>query len=237
MKTTLCGVIIAISQAIRPALAWEDHVLLDAVARANPIIQAQQDLVTQHQVPGTLQTVLDNTHFVARLGGVMTPLIAADDVVAAGSSKTAGVTAFGGIQMRIPVSSTEERQAMAAKQVDLAKSIDGIRSAVLQDIAQLRSYEADLKAAEVRMSFYRDQADWLKKRMEEGFSEMEKLWAIGGKLNDEKASVERLSLLASSQRHKLAQYAGDYWQPVLSYLEGKTRHPFDTAQGLAHSRH
>ncbi len=98
LKTTLCGVIIAISQAIRPALAWEDHVVLDAITRANPIIQAQQDLVSQHHVPGALQAVLDNTHFVARLGGVMTPLIAADDVVAAGSSKTAGVTAFGGIR-------------------------------------------------------------------------------------------------------------------------------------------
>ena len=155
----------------------------------------------------------------------MTPLIAADDVVAAGSSKTSGVTAFGGIQMRIPVSSTEERQAMASKQVELAKSMDGIKAAVLQDIAQLRGYEADLKAAEVRMGFFRDQADWLKKRLDEGFSEMEKLWAIGSKLNDEKASVERLSLLASSQRHKLAQYAGDHWQELLSYLEGKTRHP------------
>lgn len=231
LKTTLCGVIIAISQAIRPALAWEDHVVLDAITRANPIIQAQQDLVSQHHVPGALQAVLDNTHFVARLGGVMTPLIAADDVVAAGSSKTAGVTAFGGIQMRIPVSSTEERQAMAAKQVDLAKSVDSIRSSVLNDIAQLRGYEADLKAAEVRMGFYRDQAEWLKKRMEEGFSEMEKLWAIGGKLNDEKASVERLSLLASSQRHKLSQYAGDHWQGLMSYLEGKSRVPFDAPRG------
>jgi len=229
MKTPLCGFIIIIAQAVRPALAWEDHVVLDAVARANPIIQAQQDLVAQHQVPGTLQTVLDNTHFVARLGGVMTPLIAADDVVAAGSSKTAGVTAFGGIQMRIPVSSTEERQAMASKQVELAKSVDGIKAAVLQDIAQLRGYEADLKASEVRMGFYRDQADWLKKRLEEGFSEMDQLWSIGSKLNDEKASVERLSLLAASQRHKLSQYAGDHWQPLLSYLEGKTRQPFDFA--------
>lgn len=231
LKTTLCSFIIIIAQAAPPVLAWEDHVVLDAVARANPIIQAQQDLVAQHQVPGTLQTVLDNTHFVARLGGVMTPLIAADDVVAAGSSKTAGVTAFGGIQMRIPVSSSEERKAMASKQVELAKSMDGIKASVLQDIAQLRGYEADLKASETKMVFYRDQADWLKKRIEEGFSEMEKLWAIGSKLTDEKVAVDRLSLLASSQRHKVAQYAGDHWQELLSYLEGKTRHPFDFAHG------
>lgn len=225
MKTTLRVVIITVSIAVTPAFGWEDHIVLDAIAITNPIIQAQQDLVSSHHVPDALQTLLDNTHFVARLGGVMTPLIAADDVVAAGSSKTAGVTAFGGIQMRIPVSSTEEKQALAARQVDLAKAVDQIRSSVLADIAQLRGYEADLKAAEVRMQFYRDQADWLKKRLEEGFSEMDKLWTIGGKLNDEQAAVQRLNVLAGSQRHKLAQYAGEHWPAVQAYLEGKTKRP------------
>lgn len=231
MKSLSCSLIIPLLAGSGPALAWEDHVVLDAITRANPIIQAQQDLVSTHQIPGALQSLLDNTHVVARLGGVMTPLIAADDVVAAGSSKTAGVTAFGGIQMRIPVSSTEEKQNLAAKQVELAKSVDQIRASVLSDIAQLRGYEADLKAAEVRMRFYRDQAAWLKQRLEEGFSEMEKLWTVGGKLNDEQAAVERLQLLADSQRHKLAQYAGDHWRDLQAYLEGKTRSPFDSAHG------
>ena len=225
MKFLFRAVIIAFLTGSGPVPAWEDHVVLDAVTRANPIIQAQQDLVGAHRIPGALQTLLDNTHVVARLGGVMTPLIAADDVVAAGSSKTAGVTAFGGIQMKIPVSSTEERQALASKQVELAKAVDQIRASVLADIAQLRGYEADLKAAEVRMGFFRDQAAWLKQRLEEGFSEMEKLWTVGGKLNDEQAAVERLKLLADSQRHKLAQYAGDHWRELQAYLEGKRRAP------------
>lgn len=225
MKTSLWAVIITVLPGSMPAFGWDDHVVLDAISVTNPIIQAQQALVGTHQVPGALQTLLDNTHFVARLGGVMTPLIAADDVVAAGSSKTAGVTAFGGITMKIPVSSTEEKQSLAAKQVELARSVDQIRASVLADIAQLRGYEADLAAAAVRMQFFRDQADWLKQRMDEGFSEMEKLWTVGGKLNDEQAAVARLTLLASSQRHKLSQYAGAHWQALLAYLEGKTKRP------------
>jgi len=55
-------------------------------------------------------------------------------------------------------------------------SFKEIKTQALQDMAQLRSYEAELAAAEIRMQFYRDQADWLKQRIEEGYSEMEKLW-------------------------------------------------------------
>lgn len=207
------------------AAAWEPQVVLRFIAETNPIIRAQEAVVSAHRVPSTVQRILDNTHVVTRLGGVMTPLIAADDVVAAGSSRTAGVTAFGGIQMRIPISSTEEEQALAAKHVELAKSIDQVKDQVLQDMTQLRAQEADLAASRVRMQFYRDQMAWLKKRTEEGYSEMEKLWTIGGKLNDEKAQVERLDLLAATQRHRLAQYAGDEWEILLAYLEGKQRLP------------
>ena len=150
-------------------------------------------------------------------------MIAADEGVAVGGSNTAGMTAFGGIQISIPLSSLQEQQQLAGKQVELAKAIEQIKTQALQDMAQLRSYEAELAAAEIRMQFYRDQADWLKQRIEEGYSEMEKLWTVGGKLNDEKAAVERIGLLAATQRHKLAQYAGDEWRTLLAYLEGLGR--------------
>lgn len=205
--------------------AWENQTVLRFITETNPIIQAQHVVVSAHRVPSALQSVLDHTHVVARLGGVMTPLIAADDVVAAGSTKTAGVTAFGGIQVRIPISSTEEEQQLAARHVELAKAIDQVKGQVLQDMAQLRSYEADLAGSRVRMKFYRDQMEWLKQRTEEGYSEMEKLWTVGGKLNDEKAQVERLGILTDTQRHRLAQYAGEEWETLLAYLEGRQRLP------------
>ncbi|MGY6217380.1 hypothetical protein ACW73L_19675 [Methylolobus aquaticus] len=199
--------------------------MLRFISETNPIIQAQEVVVQHYRVPDTFQRILENTKLVGRLGGVVTPIIAADDVVAAGSSKTAGVTAFGGIQVSIPLSSLDEERTLANKHVELTKAIDQIKGQTLQDMAQLRTYEADLAAAEVRMQFYRDQLRWLQKRLEEGYSEMEKLWTVGGKLNDEKAAVERITLLAETQRHRLAQYAGEEWETLLAYLEGKRRLP------------
>jgi ribosomal protein L22 len=135
------------------------------------------------------------------------------------------VTAFGSIQVSIPLSSIQEQQQLAAKNVELAKGIDQIKTQAMQDMARLRFYEAELAAAEIRTKFYHDQADWLKQRIEEGYSEMEKLWTVGGKLNDEKAAVERIGMLAATQQHKLAQYAGECWQELLAYLEEKAKLP------------
>ncbi len=207
------------------ACAWENQAVLRFISETNPIIQAQEVVVQHYRVPDTFQRILENTKLVGRLGGVVTPIIAADDVVAAGSSKTAGVTAFGGIQVSIPLSSLDEERTLANKHVELTKAIDQIKAQTLQDMAQLRTYEADLAAAEVRMQFYRDQLRWLQQRLQEGYSEMEKLWSVGGKLNDEKAAVERITLLAETQRHRLAQYAGEEWETLLAYLEGKRRLP------------
>ena len=95
---------------------------------------------------------------------------------------------------------------------------------VIMDIAQLRTLESEIAASEVRRKFLKEKAAWLKQRMDEGYSsEMEALWTIGSNLNDEDALVAKISVLTSTQRYKLARYAGDDWKVLLAYLEGKDK--------------
>lgn len=39
--------------------------------------------------------------------------------------------------------------------------------------------------------------------------------------NEERASAERLRVLVASQRYQVANYAGERWEMLLGYLEGK----------------
>jgi len=191
--------------------AWEDADVLEFITETNPIIRAQMRVTKAFEVPDTLTWVLQNTSVSGRVG------------LGGTEFRDTTTTVYGGLQFNIPLASPKEEREAALKRVAQAQTIDAIRIQVMQDMAVLRGYEADLAAAEVRMKFYKDRAKWLKGRMAEGYSTVDELWTVGSNLNKEKASVERISLLARTQRHKLARYAGDRWKKLLSYLEGKTK--------------
>ena len=126
-----------------------------------------------------------------------------------------------GIQISIPLAGTKERREHALKMVEETRAMDELRSKVLADIASLRQHEADLDASETRLKFYESKSEWLQKRVKEGFSDSVELWDIGQKLHEERATAERLRVLAGSARYQLASYAGGQWQVLLGYLEGK----------------
>jgi hypothetical protein len=83
--------------------------------------------------------------------------------------------------------------------------------------------ESELAASDVRRQFLKEKAAWMKERINEGYSsEMDQLWTIGSKLNEEDALSAKIGVLAKTQRYKLAKYAGGEWRTLLAYLEGKT---------------
>lgn len=131
------------------------------------------------------------------------------------------VTIYGGLAMNIPLASPKEEREAASKRLSELKAADAMRTKVIQDIASLRGYEADLIAMKVRLEFHQDKYKWLKKRMEKGYAKIDELWKIGDQLNKENADIERNTLLANTQRHKIARYAGEHWQLLRNYLENK----------------
>jgi len=61
----------------------------------------------------------------------------------------------------------------------------------------------------------------MQKRVSDGFSDVESLWTLGQKLNDERANAEKLRIQTNSVRYQLAHQAGKQWRELLTYLEGK----------------
>jgi hypothetical protein len=126
-----------------------------------------------------------------------------------------------GVQTSIPLAGTKERREHALKMVEETTAMDELRGKVLADIASLRQHEADLEASETRLKFYESKSEWLQKRVKDGFSDSVELWDIWQKLHEERATAERLRVLAASARYQLASYAGEQWQVLLGYLEGR----------------
>jgi hypothetical protein len=192
------------------AMAWEDEKVLAFISQTNPIILAQRNVTNAYAKPDSLTWALQNTALSGRVG------------VGGTDFRSDPYTAYGGLQINIPLSSIKEEREQAIKQVDEARTIEEMHTRAMLDIAQLRQYEADLQAAEVRRSFLKEKAAWLNKRIEEGYSsELNELWTIGSKLNAEDAAVAKVNVLAGTQRYKLARYAGEQWKTLLAYLEGK----------------
>jgi len=193
-------------------IAWEDDKVLSFISQANPIIQAQHNVTKAYAKPDSVTWALQNTSLSGRLGFGGTDF------------RDTPYTAYGGLQISIPLSSIKEDREQALKLVAEAKEIDDMSTKVIMDIAQLRTLESEIAASEVRRKFLKEKAVWLKQRMDEGYSsEMEALWTIGSNLNDEDALVAKISVLTSTQRYKLARYAGDDWKVLLAYLEGKDK--------------
>ena len=191
-------------------LAWEDDAVLSFISRVNPIIQAQRGVTRAYAKPDAVTWALQNTSLSGRLGFGGTDF--RDDPY----------TVFGGLQINIPLSSIKEEREQALKRVAEAKAVDDMHSKVIQDIAQLRTLEAELAASEVRRKFLKEKAAWLKDRIDQGYSsEMDALWTLGGKVNAEDALIAKVAVLAKTQRYKLAKHAGAHWQTLLAYLEGR----------------
>jgi len=191
-------------------MAWDDETVLTFISRSNPIIQAQRNVTQAYAKPDAATWALRNTSLSARLGYGGTEF--RDDPY----------TAYGGLQFNIPLSSVKEEREQALKLVSEAKETADMATKVIIDIAQLRSMESELAASEVKRKFLKEKAAWIKQRIDEGYSsEMDQLWNIGSKLNDEDAVVAKINVLANTQRYKLAKYAGDDWRILLAYLEGK----------------
>jgi len=191
--------------------AWDDDAVLIFISQANPIIQAQRNVTKAYAKPNTVTWALQNTSLSGRLGFGGTDF------------RSDPYTAYGGLQISIPLSSIKEDREQALKVVAEAKEIDDLHAKVILDIAQLRQMEAELAASDVRRKFLKEKAAWLKQRIDDGFSsEMDQLWTIGSQLNEEDALSAKIGVLAKTQRYKLAKYAGGEWQTLLAYLEGKT---------------
>jgi hypothetical protein len=191
-------------------VAWEDDKVLSFISQANPIIQAQHNVTRAYEKPDSVTWALQNTSLSGRLGFGGTDF--RDDPY----------TAYGGVQISIPLSSIKEDREQALKLVAEAKETDDMHTKVIMDIAQLRTMESVLVASEVKRKFLKEKAAWIKKRIDEGYSsEMDQLWDIGSKLNDEDAVVTKVNVLANTQRYKLAKYTGAEWKTLLAYLEGK----------------
>lgn len=191
-------------------VAWEDDKVLSFVSQVNPIIQAQHNVTRAYAKPDSMTWALQNTSLSGRLGFGGTDF------------RDTPYTAYGGVQINIPLSSIKEEREQAVKLVAEAKENDDMSTKVIMDIAQLRTLESELAASEVRRKFLKEKAAWLKERIDKGYSsEVDQLWDIGSKLNTEDALIAKVDVLANTQRYKLAKYAGAEWQTLLAYLEGK----------------
>ena len=191
--------------------AWEEQPVLEFILSNNPLLRAHHRVTTQYAPPGdTMSRLREYTSIYGKAGAGGTDFNDEPFVLQAG------------IQINIPLASTNEKRTHAMKVVEETRTIDEIQAKVLGDIAQLRQHEADLAATDKRLKFYGDKSGWLQKRVKEGYDEdVSKLWDIGQKLNEERAASERLKILIASQRYQVAHYAGERWPILLAYLQGK----------------
>jgi len=199
------------------AWAWEEQRVLEYVLTHNPVIRAHHGVTEKYRPPESLLDRLKeytNAYGKAGVGGT--------DFL---SGESEPYTLQAGVQLSIPLASTKERREYAIKYVEETRAMDEVRTAILGEMGSLRQNEADLEASETRLKFYADKSAWLQKRVDQGFSDSVELWDIGQKLHEERAVAQRLRTLTASARYQLASYAGEHWQELLKYLEGKGEIP------------
>jgi hypothetical protein len=195
------------------ARAWEEQRVLEFVMVNDPVVRAQRTVTDEFTPPsGVMARMQEYTSAYGRAGVGGTDFLSGEDQP---------FVLQAGVQISIPLAGAKERREHALKMVEETRAMDEIRGKVLADIASLRQHEADLEASETRLKFYESKSEWLQKRVKEGFSDSAELWDIGQKLHEERVTAERLLVLAASARYQLASYAGEQWQVLLGYLEGK----------------
>jgi hypothetical protein len=190
-----------------PASAWDEQQALDFIKAHNPVLKSYRDVGKKYRPPAkTLDRMLEYTSLYGRAGAGGTDYL--DNPL----------TLQAGVQISIPLSSTMEQREFALKAQEEIRAIDQLKSRVLADIAKLREHEADLAAVQRRITFYSDKSEWLQQRVKDGLAEVTELWDIGQKLNDERATSDKLIILVDSQRYQLAHYSGEQWPRLLAYL-------------------
>ncbi len=196
-----------------PARAWEEQRVLEFVLSNNPVVMAQRTVTDRFTPPsGVMDRMREYTSAYGRAGVGGTDFLSGEDQP---------FILQAGVQISIPLASTKERREHALKYVEETRALAELRSKALANIASLRQHEADLGASEVRLEFYESKSGWLQQRVKDGFSDSVELWDMGQKLHEERAAAQRLRTLAASARYQLASYAGEQWQVLLAYLEGK----------------
>lgn len=200
---------------------WDEEKVLSFIMAYNPLLRAQQT-ITREYTPSdsTLQQVIEHTSVYARAGTGTTSIISSDSGGAVVSAPLAV-----GVQVTIPLASPKEKRDLAEKALQEALKIEEIQGKVIQDISQLRQYEATLEALKIQQSFWDKKIDWLKGRVNQGLDQPETLWDDVQKANGVVAEMTRNKLLIAAQRRKIAQYAGEQWKVLLAYLEGKGKLP------------
>lgn len=192
------------------ASAWEEQRVLEYISAHNPVLRAQRVVTDEFAPPdGWLDRAKEYTSLYARAGG------------GGNDFQTTGAVLQGGVQIAIPLASTKERREHAQRVVEETRAIEALRAKALADMGALRQQEADLVASQTKLDFYKKKSEWLQKREKLGFEAVDEIWNNSNNLNDERAAAERLRTLVSSQRYQLASAAGDRWQVLLRYLEGK----------------
>lgn len=194
------------------AFSWEEDTVLSYINRVNPLLQAHRNVTQAYAKPDAINWVLQNSALVARLGAGGTDF------------SQSPYTAYGGIQLNVPLSAVALEREQAIKRVAEQKEVHDMQTNIILDITTLRTMESELEASEVRSKFLKEKAAWQKKRVEEGYSsELDQLWVIGANLNAEDALVAKYAIQVKTQRYKLARYAGEDWKTLLKYLEGKIK--------------
>lgn len=213
MDTRFAATILAVWAVFtQPALAWDEQQALDFIKAHNPVLKSYRDVENRYRPPTkTLDRLREYTSLYGKAGAGGTDYL--DNPL----------TLQAGVQISIPLSSTKEQREFALKAQEEVRAIDQLQGQVLDDIAKLREHEADLAAVARRIKFYSDKSKWLQQRVKDGLAEVTELWDIGQKLNDERATSDKLNILVDSQRYQLAHYAGEQWRHLLAYLEGKAQ--------------
>lgn len=205
-----------------PALAgaWEEEPALAFIVAYSPLLQAQRAVMASYQPPTLTRRVMEHTSvFVRAASGT-------SSTVSEGGDTTTSSPMTVGIQVNIPLSSPKEQREFTQQALAEATRIDEVRNRALTDLGKLRELEAERAAAQERLDFHKNKADWMQERIKKGFEgDVEKLWEAAQKQNTEAAAAKRLDLLIAAQRRQVAHYAGEQWEPLLSYLSGKGQLP------------
>lgn len=202
------------------AAAWEEEPAIAFILAYNPVVTAQRQATASYQPPTLTRRVMEHTSvFVRAASGTSSTVSDSGD-----TTTTSPMTV--GIQVNIPLSSPREQREFAQQALAEATRIDEVRNRALTDLGKLRELEAERAAVGERLEFQKSKADWMQERIKKGFEgDVEKLWEAAQKQNTEVAAAKRLDLLINAQRRQVAHYAGEQWEPLLSYLSGKGKLP------------
>ncbi|MBK1695395.1 hypothetical protein CKO09_11700 [Chromatium weissei] len=195
------------------AWSWEEEKVIEYITAYHPILRAQRVVTTEYTPPSSIGSRLkEYTALYGRAGAGGTDYL---------SGESQPLVLQAGVQITIPLTSTKERRDHALKAVEEMRSMDEIQGKIITAMGELRNQESELTASETRLKFYSEKSEWMQKRVSDGFSDVESLWTLGQKLNDERANAEKLRIQTRSVRYQLAHQAGNQWRELLRYLEGK----------------